>query len=55
MLEDVEDCYTYYVLMLGIPDDLFWFADYSFVLGVVEDKAAYDGWYNYMVSRERDS
>jgi hypothetical protein len=53
-LEDIEDCYTYYVLILKIPEDIFWFADISFLLGVVENKAAYDGWLNYMLNRERE-
>lgn len=43
-IEDVEDAYTYYVLMLGIPESIFWDADVSFLLGVVADKSAYDGW-----------
>ena len=54
-LEDVEDCYTYYVSILGISEELFWYADYSFVLGVVENKAAYNGWLNYVTDRERGS
>lgn len=53
-LEDVEDYYTYYVLILGIPEDIFWYADISFLLGVVENKSAYDGWRNYILQRERD-
>lgn len=52
-LEDVEDYYTYYVMLLKMPEDIFWYCDYSFVLGVAENKAAYDGWYNYVVERER--
>jgi hypothetical protein len=51
----VEDYYTYYVLILGIPEDIFWYADYSFLLGVVENKTAYDGWLNYVLERERNS
>lgn len=53
-LEDVEDYYTYYVLILEIPEELFWYADYSFVLGVVENKSAYDGWLNYTIDQEQD-
>lgn len=53
-LEDVEDFYTYYVLILEIPEDIFWYADYSFLLGVVENKSAYDGWVNYVTGRERE-
>ena len=51
-LEDVEDYYTFYVLILQIPEDVFWFADISFVMSVVENKQAYDGWRNYVEQRE---
>ena len=51
-IEDIEDAYTYYVLILGIPESIFWYADLSFLLGVVDNKAAYDGWMNYMRERE---
>lgn len=54
-LEDIEDYYTYYVLILEIPEDIFWYADYSFLLSVVENKTAYDGWLNYVLSRENES
>lgn len=53
-LEDIEDYYTYYVMILEISEDLFWYADYSFLLGVVENKAAYDGWLNYVLNRDKD-
>jgi hypothetical protein len=42
------------VLILEIPEEIFWYADYSFVLGVVENKTAYDGWINYQIEKERD-
>lgn len=51
-LEDVEDYYTFYVLILGIPEDIFWFADISFVKSVVANKQAYDGWKSYVEYRE---
>lgn len=54
VLETVEDYYTYYVLILEIPEDIFWYADYAFLLGVVENKTAYDGWLNYVLERERE-
>lgn len=56
MIEDIADAYTYYVLLLGIPESIFWHADYSFLLSVVEDKAAYDAWHAAMQSKklERD-
>jgi hypothetical protein len=40
------------VLILEIPEDIFWYADYSFLRGVVENKTAYDGWLNYVLERE---
>jgi hypothetical protein len=54
VLEDVADYYTYYVLILKIPEDIFWYADISFLIDVVEDKAAYDGWLDYQLKRERE-
>ena len=48
VLEDVEDYYAYYVLCLGISEDLFWNADYSFLLSVVENKCAYENYINYI-------
>ena len=53
-IEDLEDAYTYYVLILGIPEDIFWYADISFLVGVVDNKMAYDGWLNYMRDRESE-
>lgn len=49
----MEDAYTYYVLLLGIPETIFWDSDISFLKGVVENKSAYDGWYNYASEKER--
>lgn len=47
-LEDVEDYYTYYVLILGISEDLFWNADYSFLISVDENKSAFDNYIKYI-------
>lgn len=49
----MEDAYTYYVLLLGIPETIFWDADISFLKGVVADKSAYDGWESYVRYKER--
>ena len=54
VLEDIEDFYTYYVLILEIPEDIFWYADYSFLISVTENKVAYDSWLNYALNRERE-
>lgn len=53
-MAEIEDFYTYYVLILEIPEDIFWFCDYSFLLGVVANKTAYDSWLNYVLDRERE-
>ena len=53
-LEDIEDYYTYYVLILEISEDLFWNADFSFLKTVALNKSAYDSWKNYAISEECD-
>jgi len=40
VIEDIEDMYTYYVMILKINEDVFWNADFSFLLSVVENKVA---------------
>lgn len=52
-MEDVEDAYSYYVLILGISEDVFWNADISFIESVVANKAAYDSWLNYELEKVR--
>ena len=52
-LEDIEDFYTLYVLILGIPEDVFWNADVSFVMSVAENKRAYDAWLNGAMEEAR--
>lgn len=53
-LEDVEDYYTFYVMILGLSEDIFWHADISFVQSVIENKRAYDAWAAYARQREID-
>lgn len=50
----MEDAYAFYVLMLGISEELFWDADISFLRGVVEDKTAYDGWSSSVQRRKAE-
>jgi hypothetical protein len=52
-LQDVEDCFTYYVQILEVPEDVFWHCDYAFVMSVVANKVAYDGWLSYVINREK--
>lgn len=40
-------------MILEISEEMFWFADYSFLLGIVENKTAYDGWLNYQIEKKR--
>lgn len=40
----VEDAYVYYVLVLGISEEIFWHADVAFLREVAANKNAYDSW-----------
>ena len=53
-LEDIEDYYTYYVLILGVSEDVFWNCDYSFILSIMENKTAYDSYMNYVQYKENE-
>jgi len=53
-LEDVEDYYTFYVLILEIPENVFWYSDVSFVKSVAENKMAYNGWLNYELEKNAE-
>ena len=50
----MEDAYTYYVLILEIPESLFWNADISFLDGVVANKSAFDGWVTSEQKKEQE-
>ena len=54
-MEDVEDYYTYYVIILGVSEDLFWNVDVSFLISVLENKLAYDDYINYVKEAEIDA
>ena len=54
-LVSIEDYYTYYVQIMGIPEELFWHAGLPFLERVVENKSAYDGWYNSVMQQEREN
>ena len=51
-LEDLEDYYTYLVLILGMSEDIFWNLDYSSVISIVENKTAYDNFLEYTKQKE---
>jgi hypothetical protein len=50
----VEDAYTYYVLMLDIPETIFWDSDLSFLLGVVDNKSAYNTWLSWAEEKQSE-
>lgn len=54
-MEDIEDYYTYYVIILGVSEDLFWNVDISFLISVLENKLAYDDYINYVKEAEIDA
>ena len=46
-MEDIEDYYTYYVMILGISEDVFWHSDMQFLFSVAENNSAYENWINW--------
>lgn len=46
-LLEIEDYYTYFVLILKIDEYVFWNADISFLNHVIDDYSAYKNWLNY--------
>lgn len=51
-LEDIEDYYTYYVLIFDISEDVFWNCDYSFILSILANKKAFEGYMDYIKYKE---
>lgn len=54
-MEDIEDYYTYYVIILGVSEELFWEVDISFLISVLENKLAYDDYINYVKEVELEA
>ena len=54
-MEDIEDYYTYYVIILGISEDLFWSVDLTFLISILENKLAYDDYINYVKEKEMEA
>lgn len=51
-LEDIEDYYSYYVLILNINEGVFWDSDYSFILSIVANKVAFENYIEYIHYRQ---
>jgi len=51
----VEDAFTFYVMIIGIPESTFWESDERFLDAVAADKAAYDGWLGYAQRKEAEA
>lgn len=51
-LEDWEDYYTYFVMILGMSEDIFWNVDVSSLLSILDNKTAYDNYISYIKEKE---
>lgn len=51
-LEDWEDYYTYFVMILGMSEDIFWNVDISSLLSILDNKTAYDNYISYIKEKE---
>lgn len=56
-MRDIEDRYVSLVLIGGVPEDVFWHADLSFLLTVADSYDVYRRWLKceeqYLMERER--
>ena len=53
-MEEIEDYYTWYVIIMKLPDELFWKSEIRFLDRIVENKAAYEGWLAYATRKESE-
>lgn len=53
-LDEIEDYYTYYVQIMKVDEDVFWNADLPFLKRIVENKSAYDGWFNSVLQDRKE-
>ncbi|WP_144079472.1 hypothetical protein [Adlercreutzia equolifaciens] len=57
VLDGIEDLYSVVVGVIGVPDELFWCADFSLVLTLAENKRAWDEWISaereHLINKER--
>lgn len=51
-LEEFEDYYAYYVLIMKIPDAMFWASDLNTLDRICQNKLAYDGWLAHAMKKE---
>ena len=52
-IESIEDAYALYVLILKLPEDIFWHAPLRSLSTISEDKAAFDRWQSAEIEREQ--
>ena len=53
VFETVEDYYSYFVMILGMSENMFWNADLSFLKTVYLNKCAYDNFVTYIQQEGR--
>ncbi len=46
-IETVEDMYTYYVIMNGLDEDVFWYSECNVLMTILANKSAYEAWKAY--------
>ena len=54
-LSEIEDYYTYYVQIMGVPEATFWHASIPLLQKIVDNKAAYDSWHSSVIEAEREA
>lgn len=47
--QDVSDCYSYYVGIMGVSEDVFWHCDIGFVRTVAINKQAFEKWHHHQI------
>jgi len=53
-LTEIEDFFVYYVMIIGISENLFWNADYHFLQTVVENKQAFENYMTFKRQKEAE-
>lgn len=53
VFETIEDYYSYFVMILGMSENMFWNADLSFLKTVYLNKCAYDNFVTYIQQEGR--
>ena len=47
-MEGVEDFYTYFVDVMKVSEEVFWYSEWEFLISIVENRAAVEDWKSYI-------